>query len=112
MITKVVKLRSLCTRDKFQYHLNLFINKVYHSTRYAMIEVKFIKETGENIVLGKGYYIDLNSEIEIRSYKYYLSQFYSYQVNLDEVKQIVFTFVSCDKKTYSEQINKVREEKS
>ena len=109
MTTKVIKLRSLCTKDKFQYHLNFFINRMYHKARYVIFEVKFITEEGKEITLGEPYYLDMNSENEIRGYKYYLTQFYS-NIFENNIKQIVFSHITCTRKIYLSHIDKIREE--
>ena len=111
MITKVVKLRSMCTIEKFQYHLNYFINTVFHKSRYARIEVKLITSTGEIIVIGKPYYMDFNFESEIRGFKFYLSQYYEGIFEVKDIKQIVFTQAQCTRKDFLDHLRQVKENK-
>ena len=112
MIIKVVKLRSDCTISKFETHLNRFIDKVYHKARFIMVEVKLVTKTGAEITLGDGYYMDLNNDGELKSHKYYLSQFYSDHFEVNEIINIVFTHVKCTKKIYLAHLSKIRDEKS
>lgn len=84
---------------------------MYHKARYAILEVKLVTLEGQEIILGEPYYLDMNSENEIRGFKYYLSQFYGDVFESKEIKQIVFSHITCTRKSYLAHIEKVRNEK-
>ena len=116
MISHVIKLRSSCTKDKIINHINNFLTRVDFKTRYLSIQLSFVDENGKDIKIGDPYFLDIKSEREVKTYKFYIIQYYVYNYlpenEATNISKLIFSYTECNRKQYRDHISSIIESMS
>ena len=96
MISFVIKVRSQLNIKK----LSVYISRFLKSTKSRYVSVQLLFYTAENKIapIGNKYLLDLHNEQEVKTYKFYIQQYYIYNYSNDEpVNKVVFNYIDADK---------------
>ena len=108
MISYVINTSTECNTKRLTYYISSFFKRAQFSARYNSIQLKFYTVNNNIIPIGENYLIDIQNELEIKTYKFYLIQnfIHSYSNN-DKVNKVVFYYVKVSKKEYSNHIKNI-----
>ena len=110
MISHPIKLRTECTSGKLSYYIFRFFKKGNFVSRYNSIQLYFHMEDNSIIPVGRNYMLDINSELEVKSYRFYLMQHFTHNFkdNSSKIVKIVFNYVKVSKKEYLNHIKTIQ----
>lgn len=108
MNSYVIKVRTVCDKNKMKVYLNLFFRKATIYSRYINIQLKLYTNNNDIIEIGGNYLIDIQKPTEIKSFKLFIEQnFINYlnHNNGSKVNKVIFSYMKVTNKKYINQIN-------
>ena len=110
MISHVIELRTSLSKEKLLTYITRFLSTHSFKSRYLIIKINLHSHNNIIVPIGGNYFIDLKNASEVKSFKFYIKQYYVYnyltQTDIPEVRRIVFNYTEITKKEYTEHTSK------
>ena len=106
MISHVIELRTSLSKEKLLTYITKFLSTHSFKSRYLIIKINLHSDNNIIVPIGGIYFIDLKNASEVKSFKFYIKQYYVYnyltQTDIPEIRGIVFNYTEITKKEYTE----------
>ena len=113
MISYIINIRSVCNKKKIVSYISRFLKSGEFNSRYIYVQLKFLTDNNNMILIGDKYLLDTQNDREIRTYRFYILQYYSFNYLIEnEDKKIIKVVFDYSEATRKEYLSQVREFKN
>lgn len=115
MVSYVINPRTECDKNKLRVYITRFFRSALFKTRYIYVQLIFYTQN-EPIQIGDNYLLDIKNDSEIKTYKFYIFQYFEHDFlrsnDNKNINKIVFNYSASNRKEYLKQIKNLRDKYS